>query len=311
MIKNLKEEYLSSLKSSDTEEHIDLAFYRPLGFAWAYLFRKFGVHPNAVTIASIFLGIGAGICFYYNNIWINITGILLLVWANTYDSCDGQLARITKQFSPLGRILDGMAGDIWFISIYLAIVLRSIRDIPFFDHYKWVIWIIAVIAGLLHARQASMADYYRQAHLFFLNGKEGSELDSSYSILRQREDLKRDKKWFKLIINFFYLNYTRSQEKNTPQFQRLKKIVSRISSNPQKFAILREEFLNLSRPLCKWENFLTFNWRSIFLFIFILIGYPWIYFVVEITIFSAVLVYMHIVHEKACKFLVEKFKDAA
>ena len=71
--------YRDSLKSLDTEEHIDLAFYRPVGYMWACLARRLGVTPNVITIASIFLGIGAGIAFYYNNIWINIAGMLLLV----------------------------------------------------------------------------------------------------------------------------------------------------------------------------------------------------------------------------------------
>lgn len=79
----------------DTEEHIDLYFYRPIGYAWARLARKLGIKPNAITIASIFLGVGAGVCFYYNNLWINILGMLLLIWADSFDSADGQLARMT------------------------------------------------------------------------------------------------------------------------------------------------------------------------------------------------------------------------
>ena len=41
--KELKQQYNQSLKSMDTEEHIDLWFYRPLGFAWAVLFAKLGI----------------------------------------------------------------------------------------------------------------------------------------------------------------------------------------------------------------------------------------------------------------------------
>ena len=55
----------ATLKSADTEEWIDLLFYRPIGYRWALLFRHLGVTPNAITIASIFLGIAAGILFYY------------------------------------------------------------------------------------------------------------------------------------------------------------------------------------------------------------------------------------------------------
>lgn len=71
--------FKASLKSLDTEEGIDLAFYRPIGYAWACLAKKLGVTPNAITIASIFLGIGAGVAFYFSNIWINVVGMILLI----------------------------------------------------------------------------------------------------------------------------------------------------------------------------------------------------------------------------------------
>ena len=113
----------STLKSLDTEEFIDIHFYRPLGYRWALLFERMGISPNAVTVAGIFIGIAAGICFYYPSPTINVIGMLLLVWANMYDSADGQLARMTGQKSPLGRILDGFCGDVWFFVIYVAICL--------------------------------------------------------------------------------------------------------------------------------------------------------------------------------------------
>ena len=114
----------STLKSLDTEEFIDIHFYRPIGYQWALFFNKLGVSPNSITIASIFIGIAAGICFYFQSLAINVIGMLLLIWANSYDSADGQLARMTGQKSALGRILDGAAGDFWFIAIYAAICLR-------------------------------------------------------------------------------------------------------------------------------------------------------------------------------------------
>ena len=110
----LIEEYKASLKSMDTEEHIDLWFYRPLGFAWAKLFARLGVTPNVVTILSIILGVAGGVLLYFGAsplLWLNYVGIFLIIWANTYDSADGQLARLTKQYSRLGRILDGVSAS--------------------------------------------------------------------------------------------------------------------------------------------------------------------------------------------------------
>ena len=36
----------STLKSMDTEEFIDIHFYRPIGYQWALFFNKLGVTPN-------------------------------------------------------------------------------------------------------------------------------------------------------------------------------------------------------------------------------------------------------------------------
>ena len=104
--------FKSTLKSNDIEEFLDLYFYRQIGYYWALLFQKLGVTPNMVTIASLFIGFAAGICFYFEELPITILGILLLIWADVFDSTDGQLARITKNFSPLGRALDGFAGNL-------------------------------------------------------------------------------------------------------------------------------------------------------------------------------------------------------
>lgn len=305
MFENLKKEYRSTLKSSDTEENIDLFFYRPIGFAWACFFRRLHIHPNAVTIASMFLGIGAAICFYYSNVRTTLAGMLLLVWANSYDSADGQLARMTHRFSKIGRILDGAAGDVWFVSIYVAICLRTVRDVPFFHQHSWIIWVLAILAGLCHARQAATADYYRQAHLFFLKGKKGSELDSSTDIeIRYRENKMRSRR-FNALVDLFYLGYTRMQERSTPHFQRLRNELRGLDEQSPRYSQISDRFLPLSFPLCKWENFMTFNWRCITLFVCLLLNMPWVYFVVELTIFNVVLLYTTRKHENICRKVLE------
>ena len=170
-LKQLRDSYRSTLKSSDTEETIDLLFYRPIGYCWAILAKSLGIHPNAITIASIFLGIGAGVMFYFNTLWMNIIGMALLVWANSFDSADGQLARLTGQYSRLGRILDGLSGDIWFLTIYIAICLREVHTASYYELHHWAIWVLALLAGISHAKQAAVADLYRQFHLYFIKGK--------------------------------------------------------------------------------------------------------------------------------------------
>lgn len=308
MAENNDTSYQASLKSLDTEEHIDLWFYRPIGYAWACLARRLGITPNAITIASIFLGIGAGIAFYYTNIWINVLGIFLLVWANSFDSADGQLARMTKQYSRIGRILDGLSGDIWFATIYVSICLRENATSPFFAEHPWLIWLIAVTAGVFHAKQAATADYYRQFHLYFLKGAEGSELDSS-SVLRRKYDEKpwRGNFQTKLVL-FFYINYTANQEALSQCMQKLRGQLRESFGTGVASESFRAAFRKGSLPLMKYTNILSFNWRSIALFVSVLTGRPWLYFMFELVILNAILIYMISRHESLCRKLTRALK---
>lgn len=299
----LKEEYRGSLKSRDTEEWFDLIFYRPIGFTWAVIARKLGIHPNVITIASIFIGIGAGVAFYYSDFWINLIGVILLMWANSYDSADGQLARMTKQYSRLGRILDGVSSDLWFVAIYIAICLRENHTSDFFMTHKWAIWVLAVVAGMCHAQQAAMADIYRQFHLFFLKGKAGSELEDAQALWKKFHSMSWRREFFSKLVMGFYANYTRTQERWTPQMQKLRRAL-RDRYNSQIPQLFVDRFLTLSRPLMKYTNILSFNVRSWALFISVLVlKMPWIYFAFEVTVMNVILIYMVVCHEKMCRNL--------
>jgi len=284
----------SSLKSFDTEEFIDMHFYRPMGYRWALLFKKKGITPNQITIASIFIGMAAGMCYYFDNIWINVLGIFLLIWANSYDSADGQLARMTRQKSEFGRVLDGVGGYFWFISIYFAIVFRLQSE------WGWWIFALALVAGYSHALQAGMADYYRSIHLFFLKGKLESELQNSKDLTGKCKNLSWRKNTFVKLFETLYIVYTKTQERRTPHLQEMLKILS------EKYPVqvpdwFCSEFREESLPLMKYTNILTFNTRSIVLFISLLIGIPWFYFVFELTILNIILIYMVSLHENICK----------
>ena len=301
MSENRKASYLQSLKSLDTEEGIDLVFYRPIGYAWACLAKRLGVTPNAITIASIFIGIGAGVAFYFPQMWINVIGMLLLIWANSFDSADGQLARMTKQYSRLGRILDGVSGDFWFAAISIAICLRENITSDFFSAHHWVIWVIAVVAGICHAKQAAMADYYRQFHLYFLKGEEGSELDSASKLRQKLAALSWSRNFWQKLTLSTYTNYTVQQEATAPTMQRLRAAIAKRFPDghlPQDF---RDDFRKASLPLMKYTNILSFNWRCIALFISLFLKMPWLYFAFELIVLNSLLVYMVVRHEKICR----------
>ncbi|WP_099462974.1 MULTISPECIES: CDP-alcohol phosphatidyltransferase family protein [Parabacteroides] len=300
--KNISPELASTLKSMDTEEFIDIHFYRPIGYQWALFFNKFGVSPNSITIASIFIGIAAGICFYYQSLVINIIGMLLLVWANSYDSADGQLARMTGKKTPLGRILDGTAGDFWFISIYAAICLRLTPT------WGIWIWILAAVTGFFHSKQAAMADYYRNIHLLFLKGKSGSELSYSPILKENYTKLSWKKDFIYKLFETFYINYTVGQEKLTPKFQQMMNLI-RTKYKDEAPEWFRISFRKKSLPLMKYTNMLSFNTRVIALFVSLFINMPWLYFVFELTVLNIMLVYMIATHERFCSIFSKELQS--
>ncbi len=308
IIKGLK----ASFKSMDTEEFLDIYFNRPFGYVWALFFQKLNIHPNVVTIFSIILGIAAGYCFYFPDMTHTLIGILLLIWANHYDSADGQLARMTGKKTQWGRILDGFAGDIWFFCIYLAICLRlTEQPIPFLSDYHWgiSIWLIAVFAGIVcHSKQCTLSDYYRNIHLYFLKGKNGSELDN----FKQQREIFHSLSWkndfFWKLFLYFYGNYTHKQESLSPNFQKFYNLVRQKYGEeiPQS---LRDEFRTASKPLMKYTNILTFNTRAIALYISLLIGEPWLYFFFEIIVMTFIYIYMHHKHETMSKQFYQKYSN--
>ena len=172
---------------------------------------------------------------------------------------------------------------------------------PFLDT-NWGIWgfVLCAVAGFLfHSDQSSLADYYRQIHLFFLLGKEGSELDN---YKQQRETYESLPKGDLLARTFYfnYANYCKSQEKRTPEFQ---KFIVRWKQNPSED--IRQKFLEGSRPLMKYTNLLTFNTRAITIYVTCLLDCPWVYPLVELTVFQAMYMYMHSTHEALCKEISE------
>ena len=93
---------------------------------------------------------------------------------------------------------------------------------------------------------------------------------------------------------------TRSQERLTPAFQRLRNALAERfpKALPQP---LRDDFRAGSLPLMKWANILTFNTRAIVLYIAVLVNEPWIYPVFEATVMNALMLYMWRRHENLCR----------
>jgi phosphatidylglycerophosphate synthase len=302
-------EMRSTFKSMDTEEKWDIWVVRPIGFVEACICRKLHVHPNAITIVSILFGAASGYFFFPGNAEMVLIGALLLFFANTLDSADGQLARMTKQYTMLGRVLDGFAGDVWFFSVYLFLMLRmAAMPIPFTTmEWGWLSFVLVPLCGLVfHSTQSTIADYYRNIHLHFLAGRDYTELVRSSELTARRKAITSWSGWFEWIWLYFYAGYTRKQERQTPRLQRLLHAVGerKASELPNEFL---HEFRAKSLPLMPMTNILTFNSRFFALVISMFLGMPWLYLFYEMVVLGALFCYMRHRHEAMCDELYSKW----
>ncbi len=89
--------------------------------------------------------------------------------------------------------------------------------------HPWLIWVIAVVTGICHAKQAAMADYYRQFHLYFLKGEDGSELETASDLKAKLKNLSWSHDFWKKLTLTVYTNYTVQQEATAPAMQALRR----------------------------------------------------------------------------------------
>ena len=150
-----------------------------------------------------------------------------------------------------------------------------------------------------------MADYYRNIHLFFLLGKQGSELDNARQQAEKYKKMSWNDGFLQKLFQFFYKDYTANQEKLTPHFQQFFHALQEKYAGEVAPSEIRMQFREKSLPLMPYTNILSFNTRVIALFISLLINMPWLYFVFELTLLNALFIYMVWKHEQLSKEMEE------
>ena len=303
----MKIDLKSLYKSSDTEEWWDTVFTRPIGMLFTKLFYRLHWTPNQVTVLSIILGVCGAWFFHYRadnlqGLLLNVCGVVLFMTANFLDSADGQLARLTGLKTKYGRILDGVASNIIFVTLYFSLVFRLYsQNIPF-TNTPWHYWIFIYLLfnGIVcHGRQCSLSDYYRNVHLYFINAKNGNEFDHYADQLAKYKSIPFSNVLEKFFM-WLYKNHMKSQEGQTPQFQKFYALLRQRYGDyiPQD---IRDEFRRHSLPLMKFTNILTHNTRASVLYITSLFDVPWLYPMFETVVLSILYWYMRLSHEHFCK----------
>jgi phosphatidylglycerophosphate synthase len=214
-------EYKNSLKMIEVEEIFDLYFYRPIAFILVKIVYHTSITPNQLTLTAIVMGLIGGYFYAHGK---PTEPSLFYALFNILDCSDGMLARIKKNGTFTGRIIDGLADYIAAVAIFIGIGIGFCNntDAPSF----W--WGILVLSGLSNIVHSVLVDYYRNRFLDHVLDRQNT-LDTDHLAFQQEYDsIKNQKnKWFDKMLLGLYLRYTAFQNKMTkPDTQNKKKIAA-------------------------------------------------------------------------------------
>ena len=100
--------YKKSLKDYSVDEALDFFLFRPFAFIIVLLVYKLPITPNQLSLVSLIVGITSGFFFSTGDTSGFFYGGVLYGLTRVVDCSDGMLARLKKNGTPLGRVVDGM-----------------------------------------------------------------------------------------------------------------------------------------------------------------------------------------------------------
>jgi phosphatidylglycerophosphate synthase len=290
----------ATYKAREVEGVLDLCFYRKIGFRLAQFFAGLGFTPTGVTVLGGICGIIAGHLYFYRDLRINLIGMVLHIFANALDNADGQLARLLNKKSRMGRVIDSLADHLIFLSIYIHLGLRC-----WLNGASLAIGLLALAAGLSHALQGAAADYFRNAYLYFVKGRSRADWDSSRALRGDYAQVSwRAQPWTKFLLTL-QLNFTRQQEMLSPVLKGLRDATEHEFPGGEVPLALRARYGAAAGPMLRWWGLLMTNTRMFFLFLFLAIDRPALYFWLELTAFNILLVFLLIRQERMSSSFLE------
>ena len=209
----LVKDYTSSLKTIQVEEMPNLLVYRPLAFLLVKLLYPFPITPNQVSFLAIIPGVISAYCFSRGDARSFFIAAILLAVSSIFDCADGMIARLKKNGTKTGRLVDGIVDYIVGVSVYIGLalglnraVLEGWLELPV---NPWILLVIAALSNIIHS---VVTDYYRNLYDAHKNGKRITPQMEIEEFSAELERLKRDKgnPLDKLMIKV-YLVYLRVQ----------------------------------------------------------------------------------------------------
>jgi phosphatidylglycerophosphate synthase len=201
-------EYKNSLKMPEVEEILDLIFYRPIAFVLVKAIYSTNITPNQLTVASILVSIASAIFYAIGTPLYVVIGAWLFLVHLVFDCMDGQLARMKKNGTAAGRIIDGVGDFVSTVVVFIGLAIGY--QIVDYDPLIW--WLLVVLTMLSNGIQSVLVDYYRNRFLDYVLQRKSTFTEELDSFKAEFNRIKDDKsKWLERLTIDLYLRYSALQ----------------------------------------------------------------------------------------------------
>ncbi|PCI33484.1 MAG: CDP-diacylglycerol--serine O-phosphatidyltransferase [Alphaproteobacteria bacterium] len=269
-------------RTNEIEEFTNLHFIHPISGWLVPKLAARNITPNMVSLTGMSFGIMAGFAYYHSqNPIFAVLGFICMIMWHIMDGADGQLARLTKSYSEIGKVLDGVCDYVTFISVYVGIALMLPQETT------GGVWTIVLIAGAFHAIQSSAYEVQRGEYDYWGHGKQSAALPE---ISQMITDLK-DKSLFAFMMSQFHIGYVRMQRRTSGISTRHREALTQaLEDHPDKTGDIRALYREIYAPSVNSWSIMCANYRTIAIFIACVLGLPIYFFWFEIALLTPLLV---------------------
>lgn len=266
-------------RTGEIEEPTNRYFIHPMSRALVTRLARWGVSPNAVSLAGLALGAAAAAAYAQYERWpfVALAFVLMIGW-HVMDGADGQLARLTGRTSQLGQMLDGFCDHGTFLLVYLSLAAAAAHDLG-----AWV-WGAAVAAGASHAVQASVYEAQRFAYDLWVQGRSSARIPTPDEFRPQLAG-KRGMAW---VLARLYLLYLVVQHRTGASATALRARLDATSALPGGAARVRDAYRDANRSGLRRWNLLCSNYRTVAIALACLLGSPVYFFAFDAVVLNVV-----------------------
>lgn len=205
-------EYKTSLKNIHAEEPLDIYFFRPMAFVIVKSLYALPITPNNYSFFALISGVAAG----YNFIQGTETGyqwgaFFFLLFA-VLDCCDGMVARLKKNGTEFGRLIDGIVDYTVNIIVYFTLAAGMKGQISYGMIQPWM---LVVLAGISKAVHSISYDHYLTEYLSYEKGDGGFVVKEIEELRQKLQDAQKNNgSVLRKFMLRLYLGYTSLQAGN-------------------------------------------------------------------------------------------------